>query len=478
MADVVLLNPGVNFAKNLGLAARFAVKVPPLGLAYMGAILKQSGYEVVVIDQFAGGYTDETVVEKIVAVSPKVIGINMLTASANKVRGLCLSLRQMMPEVKLVLGNIHAAIFAKSIIGEGWADVVVAGEGEYVMKSLTDAFMKGNEIDGIPGVTYLKEGEVRSTPPGRQLTELDELPFPAWELFDLEPYKTHTILTYGKMTLPLISSRGCPWRCSFCSQNHFWSRVVVRRASEVVRELEYVHRNFGCEHFTFHDANFPVSKKYGIEFSREAAKVNLRDKITFVTEARLEVFDEELILALKNSGCRALMFGIESGSEKVRAGIHKTFTNDEIHRVVAFCHKHKIHTMGLFLVGLPGETRDDIMKTMELARSLPLDLAKFNIVVPYPGSKIFEDLASSGLIGAKDFDRIATYYSDGADALTVNENLSTAELDRLQKSALLKFYTRPKVVLNLAFGDLLSSMDIAVGACALLGSATSKVIRR
>ena len=231
------------------------------------------------------------------------------------------------------------------------------------------------------------------------------------------------------------------------------------------------HEQFGCEHFAFHDANFPVTRKYGLRFCEAVHENGLAGRVSFVTEARLEVFDEELILALKGAGCKALMFGIESGSQGVRDHIQKKFKNQRVREVIAFCRDQSIDTLGLFLVGLPGETRHDFQQTIDLARSLPLDLAKFNVVVPYPGSRLFEKYLDSEKLKDEDFDRIATFYSDGLPALTVNEHMSREEIDRLQKKALRSFFLRPTTILNLLFSDILSWGDMAVGGLSLVKSA-------
>lgn len=475
MAKISFINPGVNYERNLGFARRFAVKVAPLGIAYLAAILRARGDQVMVIDQFAEGTTDESIVGRLSTFGTDVVGFNLLTASASRTKRICLQIRQSLPAAKIVLGNIHASIFHERILREGWADAIVHGEGEPLIEKIVDAFGGSGDLAEIPSLSFMKNGEVVQTPRAEQLRELDHIPFPAWDLFDLSQYQTHTILTYGKMTLPLISSRGCPWNCLFCSQNHFWKKVVLRDPALVAQEMVENNRRFGCRHMTFHDANFPVSKKYGMELAEAIIQSGLPGKSTFVTEARMEIFDEELILTLKRAGCCALMFGIESGVERIRDTIHKGFSNEKIRRVVEICDREKINTMGLFLIGLPGETKEDFKQTARFARSLPLDLAKFNVVVPYPGSALFNRLAAETNIQEEDFDRIATFYSDGFSAFTVNEHMTTREIDRLQKTALMRFFIRPHVVLRLLFSNVLSLGDMVVGLAALAHSAFARL---
>ncbi len=477
-SSVVFVNPGVNADRNLGLAKRFAVKVPPLGIAYLAATLRDRGDHVHVYDQFAQELSDDELIRRVTSHRPDVVAFNVLTASASRTRRVCERLRQANPRLKVVLGNIHASIFHDRILQAGWADVVVHGEGEPVLPAVVDALGGRGDLASVPGVSFLDGGQVCATPRSPQIRDLDAIPLPAWERFNLEAYRTHTILSYGKRILPVITSRGCPWKCEFCSQNHFWPQVYMRDPDRVADEIRIDHERFGAEHITFHDANFPVTKRYGLEVCAALRRLGLHRKVTFVTEARMEIFDEELIAELARTGFVALMFGIESGSEGIRGTVHKTFTNRRIHEIVGYCRKYGLHTMGLFLVGLPGETRESIQETIDLACSLPLDLAKFNVVVPYPGSALFDRLPNRDTMDDADFDRIATFYSNGFDAVTVNENLTHAEIDRLQKKALLSFYLRPAASLRLAFRGPLSPGDIAVGGAALVTSLARDLTER
>ncbi|MBF0206835.1 MAG: radical SAM protein [Oligoflexia bacterium] len=473
MSGVFLINPGINAKKNLGFTKRFAVKVPPLGLAYMGAKLLNNGEEVFLIDQFAEEIDDNDLIAKVLAVEPELVAITLLTASASRTKKICLTLKKYLnPRQKIVLGNIHAAIFYQSILEEGWADIIVRGEGEYILPEILQALRLNLGLNHIEGISFFEEGKVITNTPANQIKELDCLPFPAWELYNLDKYQTNTILSYGKKILPVITSRGCPWRCPFCSQNHFWDNTYLRDPVLVAEEIKINITKFGVHHFTFHDANFPTTKEYGLKICKEIKRLGLQQKMTFVTEARIEVFDEELIAELASAGCCALMFGIESGSERVRATVKKNFSNKQIAKVVNYCTKYKLHTMGLFLIGLPGETRSDVIETIKFSQSLPLHLAKYNIVVPYPGSALFNQLPNKDKMNVDDFDRIATFYADKFSALTVNEFMDHHELDLLQKKALISFYLRPQAVWRLIKNGPISITDIGVGGLSLLLSGT------
>ncbi len=476
MPGVTLINPAINFDENLGLARRFAVRAPPLGIAYLASILGGEGERVSIVDQFAEDLPDTAVLDRIERFGADIVGISLLTASATRTRRLCTELRRRSPGTRIVVGNIHASVFGDRILREGWADVVVHGEGEPIIAPLVRALRGAASLDTVPSVSFIEDGTVRSTSRTAQIRDVDRIPMPAWHLFPLSVYQSRAVGGFGQRVLPLISSRGCPWVCSFCSQNLFWAKTIVRDPALVVDEMRVGLEQYGVRFFAFYDANFPVSRGYGLKLCRELQRSGLPARgVRFLTEARVEIFDDELIEAMGEAGCRVLMFGIESGSDRVRATIDKAAPVPNIEHVVRTCRKHGIYTMGLFLLGLPSERREDALETVSLARRLDLDVAKFNVVVPYPGSPLFEQFVDPSSIREEDFDRIATFYSDSPRALTVNEHMSALELQRLQKYALRRFYLRPKTIVRLILGDLLSLGDLAVGALAMTKSALAQV---
>ncbi len=456
---VLLHNPAVDFDRQFGSLKKFYTPIPSLGLAYIGAILRQDGFEVEGLDSFMECHTTEEMEERILASSPDVLGISLLTPSSPLVDRLLPELRKKLPELIIILGNIHGSVFHEYYLQNKFADFVVHHEGEATMLELLRALRDKNDTNQIEGISYLgPSGNIVKTPKRTWIHQLalDEMPYPAWDLFPVEQFKAD-IRMQGTLkfndnseieALPILSSRGCPYNCSFCSPvNTIGRRYTMRSPKSVVDEMEYFFHKWGVNTFYYMDLIFPLTEKMGLEFCDELIARKL--PIRWRCETRVSSVTPKLLERMKESGCYAVDYGIECGNQKMLDSINKQFTIRQVEEAVAATAKAGIESEGMFIIGLPGETAKDTWDAINFAVSLDLDHIKLNLFVPYPGSELWDVLKSRGELTNFDFNEYTSYssYTKGVVPY-VPKGRTHEELVKLQKIGMQKAFFRKKVVLR------------------------------
>jgi len=444
---VLLVNPAMNM-ESLGKFQGLLEPMPVIGLAYIAAVLQQDGHRVKAIDQFTYGMTIPRVMDQLREFRPDVLGIGMLTPSTPVALAIADATRQLLPECRIVAGNVHADIFYKEILRNSAVDFVVHGEGEYTISELVAALEGGgDDYSGICGLSYLDaDGEVHKTPARPVISDLDALPYPAWDLF---PYTRYGLLPFADVAHPVLSmtgSRGCPYRCEFCSLLYTGSNYRKRDPIKIVDEYEYLHERYGVKQIGFVDPIFPLNKKILFQFCEELMRRGLQKKLCWLSETRVDRIDRESLRIMRASGCRRVLLGIESGVDLLLENVNKTFTTETTRRAVRMLREEGIDSVGLFMIGLPGETPEMTRQTIDFAKSLDLDFAKFAITVPFPGSQMFEDLRREGRLDRDDWENWTTFQPDPDKMIFVPREVSPEYLIRMQKQGLREFYLRPQMV--------------------------------
>ena len=354
---VMLVNPAMNM-EALGKFQGLLEPMPVIGLAYIAGVLQQDGHRVKAIDQFTYGMGIDKVIEQMRDFKPDVVGIGMLTPSTPVAIKIAEKARAALPHVRLIAGNVHADIFYKEILGGSEFDFVVHGEGEYTISELVKAFDSGDtDYTAINGISFVNaDGEVQKTPDRPVIQDLDALPYPAWNLF---PYTRYGLLPFADIAHPVLSmtgSRGCPYRCEFCSLLYTGSNYRKRDPIKVVDEYEYLYERYGVKQIGFVDPIFPLNKKVLFAFCEELMRRGLHKKLCWLSETRVDRIDRESLRIMRASGCRRLLLGIESGVDLLLENVNKTFTTETTRRAVTMIREEKIDSVGLFMIGLPGET--------------------------------------------------------------------------------------------------------------------------
>jgi len=469
---VYLLTPA---STNVLASRRYATLEPalmPMALAYLGGALRAAGHEVQLRDQAATTLPNERVVDEVGAARPDLIGVSVLTGAWRNTVELIRALRRRVPGTPTVMGNTHATVFVDEVLGEGYADHVIRGEGEEAIVELANALERGTPLGAIAGLSWIDGDGIHHNPDRGPIEDLDALPLPAWDLLDLRAWRYQRIPLVNLRThpVPIMASRGCPYRCSFCSQDKVVKRFRRRRIEAVVDEIDTMITRFGFRAYGFNDSYFPWTRESGLEFvDRLRARPWHRDT-RWVTETRVDRVDDELMGAMASVGLHAIFYGFESGNEGVLQGLGKGTTLEQGREAVRIAHRHGVRVVGFFMLGMPGETRQTIEDTIRYAMDIGVDIAKFAITIPYPGSPLFDQLGRRQL-ELEECDQFTSWFDwSGREGrlLWAPEGLAPEQLQYLQRWAMLRFYARPSYVWKALRQGLFSPSEVALGGHLLL----------
>jgi len=444
---VLLINPSMNMQK-LGRFANLLEPMPCIGLAYIAGALEQHGVFVRAIDMFADKLSGAEVVERTRRFKPDLVGFTVLTPSAPICAELSAMIRTVLPEVKIVWGAVHAEVFASDIVREGEADFVVHHDGEHTICELTDALESGtDDFSHIAGLTWRgSDGEPVTNAERKLNRELDDLPYPAWHLFPYHKYGLLPFADFAKPVLTMAGSRGCPYRCDYCSLLNTGGKVYRRRDPiKVADEYEFLVERYGVKQIGFIDPIFPLVKKDLKPFCEEIVKRKLDQKCLWLSETRADRLDKETCELMYWGGCRRVLIGIESGVDLLLGNVNKKITTAKVREGVANAKAAGLQVVGLFMIGMPGETPEMTRETVEFAVDLDVDFAKFAITVPFPGSKLFDDRWQKDLF-RDDWENYTTFNPDPDRLIYHPAGYDPQELIKMQSYALRRFYMRPKQI--------------------------------
>jgi radical SAM superfamily enzyme YgiQ (UPF0313 family) len=337
--------------------------------------------------------------------NPRAVGIPYLTPLKCIVERVANLVREINPDIKIIAGSFHPTFCPEEVMQNPDIDFVIRGEGEIPLLRLMKELKKDSpKWETVPGIYYRdKDGQVRNTPGVNMFPNLDELPFLARDLVlncDYDVYRVHSV----------SSTRGCPYTCSFCADRRFWNGKVRRRSVEnVIKELKLLKERYKAVSVDFVDGTFTFDRKYLQTFCQ--ALIDERLDIKWGCTARYDNLNEDLLQLMKRANCSGLYFGLESGSNRVLKSVDKKMTVEEIVKVSKIVHESGITCISSVLLGLPGETKEDIEETLKVMKTFKTDFFDINSYMPLPGS-LLGDLVSEedrrkidwGKVAYKSFD--------------------------------------------------------------------------
>lgn len=408
--------------------------VPSLGLASIAAYCRRYGVEPKVIDLRLPHRTVKDVLDYISNDRPILIGITAFTSEITAANEVALAIKMVFPELPVVVGGPHPSIIPKETLSEFTnLDIVVIGEGEKTLIELMEIFENNKEgkVDSVQGVAFRRNGEIIVNQPPQAIEEINSLPFPAWDSFEIE---------YYNKIFPVSTSRGCPYPCYFCTPKYLGNRVRVKNYQKIVEEIEWIVDKLGAKRIQFADATLGLLKEGAMLMCEELIRTCLNKKIKWDCETRADSVNLELLKRMKEGGCEWVALGVETGSERIlKEVIRKGETKEHIRNAVRLAKKAGIKVRCFFIIGHYTETVETIKETINFAVELNPDALSFGLMVPNPGSLI-RRLAEEGKNGLRILhNRWEDYQQFNYDCFEL-ENLPLRDLKKWQANAYFTFY--------------------------------------
>lgn len=411
---------------------------PPLGLAYLASVARNEGFDVKIIDSLAENLSFNELEKKIKEYDPDVVGITSTTTSIPDAYKVAEISKRINPNVITVIGGPHVTFVPELTLKESpYIDIVVRGEGEEIFKQLLHNLDKGKKLSNIRGITYRENNRIRSNPPMPLIKDIDNIPIPAFDLLPMEKYQ------FGKKRFGvIITSRGCPFQCIFCSSSlQFGKKWRAHSVERVIEELKILHDEFKIREIEFLDDTFTLSKKRAQEICKAIIQEGL--DISWSASSRVDTFDLDTAVYMKKAGAHTIYFGIESGSEKTLKFIKKGITLTQAIDAVKIAKKAKLRTLGSFIIGFPYEKEEDMRKTIRFAKFLDVDFAQFTVATPYPGTELWNIAVTKNLLLTKNWRNYTT-----TKVVMKNMYVPPNRIQYLLEWAYFSFYLSPKRVIK------------------------------
>ena len=410
-----------------------AMPVPPLGLLYVAGALEQAGWRVAVVDAEAEGLDETAFVDRVRALRPEVIGLSGMTPMRDRIQRTARLMRPL--TTRIVLGGVHATRSRERALAElPDVDALVIGEGEGPAVELLEWWAGGAATPPPPGVMVRGQPFTEAAVP----KDLSALAWPARHLVPHDRYRYLFQTAPGFTTF--ISSRGCPFRCTFCDKTVSGSPWRARRADEVVDELVEIKARYGLGYVCIFDDNFTLRRKRVVAICEEILRRGL--EIDWKCEARVDGLDRSLAQLMARAGCRTIAFGVESGNQDSLDLLKKDQTVDGMHRAIASCRTADIETVAYVLVGIPGETPATSLETLRFAVDSRLDFIQFSTLSPFPGTELYDQAVAEGWF--RETSVLNPVDSEARRATLVPPGWSEDDLARTLRRLYGGFYLRPR----------------------------------
>jgi len=431
---VLLLNPPKTLAVQ-----------PPLGLLYVAAFLERSGVNVKAIDCSIEGIGFDRLPELIRSEKPDIVGVTACTPSITYALNVLKIAKEAVPSVKTVIGGPHPSAVPDTI-KEDCVDFLVCGEGELTMLELVRALEGMGDLRKVDGLSFKDGGKVVVNGPRKFIENLDSLPWPARHFVPIVKYPS-ILLPLKVPETSIMGSRGCPFRCTFCSKAVFGRHTRLRDPKKVVDEIEHLYKTYNVKGIFFYDDSFNFNTKWVGELCDEIIRRGL-NHLTYKGEVRVNKLcvSKELMEKMRKAGFYLLAFGVESGNQEILNRLKKDITTEEVRNAVKLAKDAGIWTYGFFMTGNSGDTPQTIKETVGFAKSAGFDFVQFGISQPYPGTEFYLEAKEKGWLKARSWE---DYMEDKRATLVEMPGLPTEYLKKINSWAIRSFYFRPAYVLRM-----------------------------
>lgn len=448
---VVLINPPLSAKQVAGSLEKIANVIPPLGIGYVAGVLKQADFPVKIIDSVPLKLDKEKIVEILKKDEPEIIAFTATIMSIYSAVETAKYLREVFPKAKLVLGGPQITSIPEQTMKPRVFDFGILGEGEETMLELVETIEREKkDFTKIKSLVWWRVNKLIINPRREMIENLDKLPYPARELFPKQEY--YHPMPGGYKRLPfghMVTSRGCPYRCSFCDRSVFGNKFRARSPEKVIEEIEYLIKNYKVKEIKFYDDLFTFNKERVHRICNEIIKRKI--DISWSCSARVDSVDFELLKHMKKAGCWQIDYGIESGNQLVLNKMKKGITLKQSQQAVNWAKQVGMKARAFIIIGMPGETRKSINDTINFVKKLKLDVVAFYAVMIYPGNELYEIVKKEGKLLHEDYSQYTSLIDVKDTKLHyVPESLTEKYIKDSIKRAHKEFYLRPSYILQQA----------------------------
>lgn len=427
--------------KNLGAI------LPPLGVAYIAAMLEKDGHEVKIIDGPAWAtvfeYGFEELEKDIKDFSPDIVGISASTSQIDHARKAASLAKSASKDCVVILGGTLISADPNALLAFEDVNFGVYGEADLTFSEILRAVEGKKPVEGMEGVIWRENGSVRFLKP-KVITDLDQVPMPARHLLKMEIYRPSPANFRRVPATTIMTSRGCPYQCIFCSRPTEGTAFRAHSAERVVEEIEHLVTKYGIKDIQIFDDTFSLIPSRVEKICKGIIEKKL--DVGWNCMTRVDKINPELLALMRKAGCYEIGFGIESGSDRILQFIKKATTTDLIRKGVRMTKDAGIDVRGFFMIGFPTETKEEILQTIKFAKDLDVDVAQFMVSTPLPGTEMWEIAKQNGTINTDDWNSF-TFYAPSKMPFSSNL-LNDKELLSMYKKAYKSFYLRPKFMLR------------------------------
>lgn len=456
---VLLINPPMGGVYSKSIVKVGAPLYAPLTLTTLAAPLINKGIYVSILDLNLGENPKNQIIKSLESIAPTTVGITFTTPLYEQMLDICNIIKGYDTNIKIIGGGAHATALPCETLEESRLDIVVMGEGDH---TFVDILQKEN-IESIEGICFKKDGKKICNKNREFIQNLDELPMPAWDLVDIKKYRTSLQFCKKNPVAGMETSRGCVGRCVYCNKNIFGYIFRSKSVNRVVDEIEYV-LNTGFKEIHIQDDCFSTDLKRAKGICDEIIKRKLDVLWNLPSGLRVNTVDKELFEKMYASGCYRVAFGVESGEQKIINNIRKGIVIEQVRKAFRMAKEAGLETAAYFMFGLPGDTEETMRKTIDFAKELDADIAKFDITIPLPGTPLYSQLKQGGYITAKSW---SAYNFHNTDSVYIHPGLDWNTIDRYYRKSYRDYYLRPsyifrRILRDIRNGEIRNDIDVAV----------------
>lgn len=434
--DVLFLNPPWH-KKSGNIWKTVSSCMPPFGLGILAALTRSKGYSVAIIDYNAEHVGLDEACSYLPKSEPRFVGITATTLLIDNALELAKIVKGKYSNSKVIIGGVHATVMPRDVLSRKEVDFIVMGEGENSLLEL----LSGKIPEEIRGMGFKNNGQVILNPPQPMITDLDISPFLAYDLLPIYKYYSAPGSFKRNPSFGMITSRGCPGRCTFCNGDLFGAMIRFKSAEKVIEEIKLLQKNYSIKDIVFYDDTFTSNRKRVKDFCRLLAENNI--DLTWSCFSRVDTVDLETLREMKKAGCHQVMYGVESADAQILNNLNKKISLQKVEESVSATKIAGMEVRLAFMLGNPGETEETLRKTIKYAIDLDPDLVSFNITTPYPGTQMFNWAKANNYLMHENW----TEY-DLAKPVMDLPTIDSKTILRYYKKAYRQFYFRPSYILK------------------------------